>query len=67
MDTPTFDRMGIPSKEPRQTKEQITQLTPRRRFAQPGEIAEEVLYLSFHESRFIIGTDLVIDGGRIQL
>ena len=67
VDTPTFDRMGIPGEEPRQTKEQIIQLTPRKRFAQPDEIAAEVLYLSSHESRFIIGTDLVIDGGRIQL
>ena len=29
--------------------------------------ADAVLYLASHESRFIIGTDLVIDGGRIQL
>ena len=42
VDTPTFDRMGIPGEEPRQTKEQIIQLTPRKRFAQPGEIADEV-------------------------
>ena len=48
-------------------REFLTQLTPRKRFAQPGEIADAVLYLSSHESRFIIGTDLVIDGGRIQL
>ena len=37
------------------------------RMGMPGEIADAVLYLSSHESRFIIGTDLVIDGGRIQL
>jgi len=67
VDTPIFDRMGMSGEETRQTKEQITQLTPLKRFAQPGEIADAVLYLSSHESRFIIGTDLVIDGGRIQL
>jgi NAD(P)-dependent dehydrogenase (short-subunit alcohol dehydrogenase family) len=67
VETPIFDRMGMPREQTRQTKEQITQLTPLKRFAQPGEIAEAVLYLSSHESRFIIGTDLVIDGGRIQL
>ena len=66
VETPTLDRMGMPGEEPRQTKEQITQLSPRKRFAQPSEIADAVLYLS-HESRFIIGTDLVIGGGRIQL
>lgn len=67
VDTPIFDRMGMPAEETRQTKEQITRLTPLRRFAQPSEIADAVLYLSSRESRFIIGTDLVIDGGRIQL
>jgi NAD(P)-dependent dehydrogenase (short-subunit alcohol dehydrogenase family) len=67
VDTPIFDRMGMPREETRQTKEQITQLTPLKRFAQPSEIADAVLYLSSHASRFIIGTDLVIDGGRIQL
>ena len=67
VETPIFDRMGMPGDEARQTKEQIAQLTPLKRFAQPGEIADAVLYLSAYESRFIIGTDLVIDGGRIQL
>ena len=56
----------MPGEKPCQTKEQITQLSPRKRFAQPSEIADAVLYLSSRESRFIIGTDLVIDGGRIQ-
>lgn len=67
VETPIFDRMGMPREQTRQTKEQITRLTPLKRFAQPGEIADAVLYLSSHESRFIIGTNLVIDGGRIQL
>lgn len=67
VETPIFDRMGMPSEETRRIKEQITELTPLKRFADPGEIADAVLYLSSHESRFIIGTDLVIDGGRIQL
>jgi NAD(P)-dependent dehydrogenase (short-subunit alcohol dehydrogenase family) len=67
VDTPIFERLGMPEEQTRQTREQITQLTPLKRFAQPGEIADAVLYLSSHESRFIIGTDLVIDGGRIQL
>ena len=67
VETPIFDRMGMPDEQTRQTKERITQQTPLKRFAQPDEIAEAVLYLSSHESRFVIGTDLVIDGGLIQL
>jgi len=34
-----------------------------RRFAEPEEIAEAILYLASDESRFVTGTDLIIDGG----
>jgi len=34
-----------------------------RRFAEPEEIAEAILYLASDESRFVTGTELVIDGG----
>ena len=34
-----------------------------RRLADPEEIALAILYLSSDESRFITGTDLIIDGG----
>ena len=64
---PTFDRMAILlGEEPRQTKG-ADHSAARERFAQPGEIADAVLHLSSHESGFIMGTDLAIDGGRIQL
>ena len=34
-----------------------------RRFADPEEIAGMILYLAPDESRFVTGTELVIDGG----
>ncbi len=34
-----------------------------KRFAQPDEIAEAVLYLCSPASGFVAGADLVIDGG----
>jgi NAD(P)-dependent dehydrogenase (short-subunit alcohol dehydrogenase family) len=34
-----------------------------RRFADPEEIAAAILYLASDESRFVTGTELVIDGG----
>ena len=36
VETPTFDRMGMPGEEPRQTKEQITQLTPAQAICSAG-------------------------------
>lgn len=36
---------------------------PMGRMAEPGEIAEAVLYLASDAARFVTGTELVIDGG----
>jgi NAD(P)-dependent dehydrogenase (short-subunit alcohol dehydrogenase family) len=65
--TPILDRMGIPEEQLRQTKEWITEQIPLKRFGDPDEIAAAVLYLSSSESQFMVGTELVIDGGMIQL
>ncbi|HJU84121.1 MAG TPA: SDR family oxidoreductase, partial [Holophagaceae bacterium] len=35
----------------------------QRRFAQPEEIAEGILYLASDAARFATGTELVLDGG----
>ncbi len=65
--TPILDRMGLPEEATRQLKEQITERVPLKRFGQPDEIAAAVLYLSSSESAFVVGTELVVDGGMIQL
>jgi NAD(P)-dependent dehydrogenase (short-subunit alcohol dehydrogenase family) len=65
--TPFLDRMGLPEKETRQIKEHITTQVPLKRFGRPEEVASAVLYLAAPESAFVVGTELVIDGGMIQL
>jgi NAD(P)-dependent dehydrogenase (short-subunit alcohol dehydrogenase family) len=65
--TPILDRMGLPEKETREIKENITARVPLKRFGRPEEIASAVLYLSSPESAYIVGTELVVDGGMIQL
>ena len=65
--TPILDRMGLPEEQVRQIKEQITQQVPLKRFGHPDEIAAAVLYLSSGESAYVVGTELVVDGGMIQL
>jgi NAD(P)-dependent dehydrogenase (short-subunit alcohol dehydrogenase family) len=65
--TPIFDRMGLPEEQTRQTKEWITGQIPLKRFGHPDEIAAAVLYLASSESAFVVGTELVVDGGTIQL
>jgi NAD(P)-dependent dehydrogenase (short-subunit alcohol dehydrogenase family) len=65
--TPILDRMGLPEKETREIKERIAEQVPLKRFGQPEDIASAVLYLTSTESVYILGTELVVDGGMIQL
>ncbi|MGH9797358.1 MAG: SDR family oxidoreductase [Candidatus Polarisedimenticolia bacterium] len=67
IETPIIDRMGMPEEQVRQTKEWIRGQVPLKRFGRPEEIAAAVLYLSSDESRFVVGTELIADGGMIQL
>ena len=63
VETPIFGRAGISSEQSRQTKEWLQNQTLVKRMAEPEEIAEAVLYLSSDVSPFVVGTELVIDGG----
>ena len=63
VETPIFGRAGISSEQSRQTKEWLQNQTLVKRMAEPEEIAEAVLYLSSDVSSFVVGTELIIDGG----
>ena len=65
--TPILDRMGLPEEATRQIKDNITQQVPLKRFGHPDEIAAAVLFLSSSESTYVLGTELVVDGGMIEL
>jgi NAD(P)-dependent dehydrogenase (short-subunit alcohol dehydrogenase family) len=67
VETAILKRMGLPDERLRETKEWITQQVPLKRFAHPDEIAAAVLYLTSDESRFVVGTELIVDGGMIAL
>jgi NAD(P)-dependent dehydrogenase (short-subunit alcohol dehydrogenase family) len=47
----------------RVAKEKLEQWTPLRRFGQPQEIADGVLFLCGGRSSYVTGTALMVDGG----
>ena len=49
-----------------QVTEQMTQSIPARRFAQPAEIANAILFLSSPMASYINGINLPVDGGRTK-
>jgi len=59
----TFLSRELPAGELQQTKDWIVSQVPMKRFGQPEDIAAAVLYLTSSESAFVIGADLIIDGG----
>ena len=67
VETPIFRSLGVPAEQLPEIAASILAQIPLKRFGTPDEIASAVLYLSSAESAFIVGTELVIDGGMSQL
>ena len=65
--TPLYGRLGIPADQAPAVAAGIQAQIPLKRFGTPEEIASAVLYLSSPESAFVVGSELVIDGGMSQL
>lgn len=65
--TPLYDRLGLPATQLSEVAASIQAQIPLKRFGTPDEIASAVLYLASTESEFIVGTELVADGGMSQL
>jgi NAD(P)-dependent dehydrogenase (short-subunit alcohol dehydrogenase family) len=60
-------RMGLSPEQEKQVRDGILSQVPMKRFGEPEEIAAAVLFLCSTEASFIIGADLIIDGGMVTL
>jgi NAD(P)-dependent dehydrogenase (short-subunit alcohol dehydrogenase family) len=65
--TPIYERLGLPADQLDAMVGSIREQIPLKRFGTPDEVAGAVLYLSSPEAAFIVGTELIVDGGMIQL
>ncbi|MCC4604744.1 SDR family oxidoreductase [Xanthomonas campestris pv. badrii] len=65
VETPLYDKAGIPDAYRAQVNEQIIAGIPMGRFGTAEEIAKAVLYLASDESRWTVGAEIVVDGGRL--
>lgn len=65
--TPLYGRLGMTDEQLGAMAAGIQAQIPLKRFGTPDEVASAVVYLSSPEAAFIVGTELIVDGGMSQL
>ena len=65
--TPILNRLGLPPKALEETRNSLKDQVPMKRFGRPEEIAKTVLFLASADSSFLLGTEIIADGGMSQL
>ena len=65
IDTPLYAKLGMPKHS--KAALDFTQRIPARRFGNPAEIAQAIVFLASDEAAFTVGSELVIDGGMSTL
>lgn len=63
IETPIFGRNGATAEQIDGMKAYMADITPIKRLGNVEEIAEGFLYLASDDSKFMVGGDLVLDGG----
>jgi NAD(P)-dependent dehydrogenase (short-subunit alcohol dehydrogenase family) len=61
--TPLYGKLGFSEAELKAMAASLTTQVPARRFGNPIEIAQAVVFLASDESAYIVGSELVVDGG----
>jgi NAD(P)-dependent dehydrogenase (short-subunit alcohol dehydrogenase family) len=65
--TPIYGKLGLDAASLEATAAQIQAQIPLGRFGTSEELASTVLHLTSPESAFIVGTEVIVDGGMSQL
>ncbi|MET0349054.1 MAG: SDR family oxidoreductase [Rhizobacter sp.] len=65
--TPLYGKLGMTPDELQKVAGSILQQIPAGRFGDPSEIAKAIVYFASDESRYTVGSELVIDGGMSTL
>jgi NAD(P)-dependent dehydrogenase (short-subunit alcohol dehydrogenase family) len=65
--TPLYGKLGLPAADLDKMAGSILGQIPAGRFGEPSEIAKAVVFLASDESKFTVGSELVIDGGMSTL
>ncbi len=67
IETPIYDKMGLPEEQLKAFGDTVTAGVPLGRFGNPDEIAKSVLFLASDDASYINGVELEVDGGLSQV
>lgn len=67
IETPIFDKMGLPAQQVEEFGAHIAEAVPLGRFGRPEEIAKAVLFVVSSDSSYVAGVDLYVDGGMVAV
>ncbi len=63
IDTPMFGKFGLPDEVVQGIKADMMNKSPIKRFGAPEEVAKVALFLASEDSSYIVGDEIVVDGG----
>ncbi len=63
IDTAAFDRFGLPKDMVEARKREMEQKSPIKRFGTADEVAKAALFLACDDSSYLVGEEIVVDGG----
>jgi NAD(P)-dependent dehydrogenase (short-subunit alcohol dehydrogenase family) len=67
VDTGGFQRLPLPPEVHSAVKADISARSPIKRFATPEEIAKVALFLASSDAAYVVGEEIVVDGGITQV
>lgn len=67
IDTPMHGRMGLGDLGRQQMRITMKERSPSKRLGLPEEVAKVALFLASEDSIYIVGEEIVVDGGRLLL
>lgn len=65
--TPFLGRTGLPAEVLGEVQDGILDKAPSQRFGTPDEVARAVLFLASEDSSYVVGAEIVVDGGIVLL
>lgn len=67
IETPIFGRLGLPEDALKEMAKGFESQNPMKRFGQPDEVAQTVVFFASDDSSYITGSEIAVDGGLSHL